>query len=250
MSEPDERVLLAMVLTREATAPDPLFFVDVAAAYGVPGLTHEPSDGEGPLQWSLPDGGRLFVMAIDAPHPDAAAMPRTVTSPDPEMIAAAGAHIIVTVMGNGLDTKAGDGLLARLTAAVCNTTPAIGAMLSHGVAFHRSDVFAGMVKELGAGEVPVWVSIDITLGPEPDGRVSALTHGMSRYGREDFYVLGTPDEARNIFDIARMMSTWMATSDKVLPTGDTVGRTPEERLTVQRVPSPMQDGHVVVKLEL
>ena len=44
---------------------------------------------------------------------------------------------------------------------------------------------------------------------------------------------------------------WMVQDpDKHLPTGDTVGRTAEERVTVQRVANPMGAGPEVIRLDL
>ncbi len=53
------------------------------------------------------------------------------------------------------------------------------------------------------------------------------------------------------FEFTWMMCRWLITDPgKQLPTGDTVGRSADEKITVQRVPSPTGEGPEVVRLDL
>ena len=73
---------------------------------------------------------------------------------------------------------------------------------------------------------------------------------MSRYGREDFFVT-CPIKGKGAMDYVMGLANWMLSQpDYQLPTGDTVGRTPREKVLVQRVPSPMGNGHTVIRLDL
>jgi len=47
--------------------------------------------------------------------------------------------------------------------------------------------------------------------------------------------------------LAKLMIT---DQDKVLPTGDTVGRTADEHILVQRVPSPIEGKPPVIRLDM
>jgi hypothetical protein len=42
----------------------------------------------------------------------------------------------------------------------------------------------------------------------------------------------------------------LADPDKHLPTGDTVGRTEDEKIVIQRVPDPTAKGPEVIRLDL
>ena len=60
--------------------------------------------------------------------------------------------------------------------------------------------------------------------------------------RDSFYVT-CPVRGKGALDFLYGLVRWMITDpDKQLPTGDTVGRTADEKVTVQRVPSPTGSG--------
>jgi hypothetical protein len=80
--------------------------------------------------------------------------------------------------------------------------------------------------------------------------MSFMTHGLTRYGREEFYITCSRT-GQGALDFVYMMVRWMITDpEKHLPTGDTLGRTAEERLVVQRVPHPGGGGDDVIRLDL
>ena len=179
-------------------------------------------------------------------------MPLGITSPPPEDIAAAPAHLVVGAVGLTGDDRDRDTVMAKLTAAVVDCTDAVAAMLGHGVILHRAGIFADAAK-LAAdehGPLPVELAVDITAAPESATRMSFLTHGMQRYGREELYVT-CPIEGTGALSFVYAIARWMLADPTVrLPTGDTVGRTAEEKLPVQRVPSPTGEGPKVIRLDL
>ena len=80
--------------------------------------------------------------------------------------------------------------------------------------------------------------------------MSFLSHNMPRYGREDFFVT-CPVSGKGALDFVYMMVRWLYTDlEKELPTGDTVGRSPTEKIQIQRVPNPTGNGDTVIKLDL
>jgi hypothetical protein len=186
------------------------------------------------------------------PHPDAAGMPLGITSPPAEDVAAAPAHLVVGAVGLTGDERDRDTVLAKLTAAVVDCTDAVAAMLGHGAIFHRAGIFADAAK-LAADEhepLPVELAVDITAAPESATHMSFLTHGMQRYGREELYIT-CPVEGTGALSLVYTIARWILGDPTVaLPTGDTVGRTAEERLLVQRVPSPTGGGPDVIRLDL
>ena len=239
---------LAFILVAHAQAPAPERVVAAAQRYG---LELAPAEG---LTFHTPDGASLAVTLVSVPHPDAPTMPVAVTSPPPEEVAAAKAHLIVAAFGLTGPPRERDTRMAILTAAVVDAvgTDAVAAMLGHGVAFHRARVFADGAR-LAADEgepLPAEVAIDVTAAQESAQRMSFLTHGLRRYGREEFYVT-CPIEGTGALSFLLGLTRWMLVDpDKQLPTGDTVGRTADERILVQRVPSPTGEGPEVIRLDL
>jgi len=80
--------------------------------------------------------------------------------------------------------------------------------------------------------------------------MSMLTHGLVRYGREEFFVTASQG-GKAAMDFIVGLARWMLMDpNKQLPTGDTVGRTPHEKVRVQRVPNPTGEGPEVIRLDL
>jgi hypothetical protein len=240
---------LAFVLVRTPKYPDAGAIVASAKKLGI--VLEPGAAGDEPLGFSIASGGELFVMLMPAPHPDAPHMPYGPTSPSIEEASGAPAHFVVTAMGIEGDERTRDLLMASLTACVIDHSDAIGAMLGHGVVFHQARLFSEMAA-LGAQEglLPPEIAIDVTAGDEGGGRMSFLSHNMPRYGREDFYVT-CPVQGQGALDFFFMMVRWLYTDlEKELPTGDTVGRTPSEKIRIQRVPNPTGNGETVIRLDL
>jgi hypothetical protein len=238
---------VAFVLLENAQDPDPAALVRAAAKFGY-SLVHEPGSA-GPSTFAIEGGGSLMIMLIAAPHPDADEMAPGLAAPSAEDLQRMRAHYIIALMGAPTGPREEDTMLAQLTAATVRASPAIAAMLGHGICFHRAAFFADMVEADPAG-LPLIVCVDITRAPEPGDRMSFLTHGMIRYGREEFFVTAS-QRGKGALDFLLGLMNWMiADKDKHLPTGDTVGRTADERVVVQRVPNPLGEGPEVIRLDL
>ena len=125
-------------------------------------------------------------------------------------------------------------------------------MLGHGRVVHRARLFAEYARHAADEGQPlgVEVAVDITAAQESPSRMSFLTHGLRRYGREEFFVT-CAIEGKGALAFVLSMTRWMlADPDKHLPTGDTVGRDADEKVPVQRVPNPTGDGTEVIRLDL
>ncbi len=192
----------------------------------------------------------LMIMPMNVPHPDVANMPRGPLSPNGDLTAAP-AHAIVTALGLRGTQRQIDTRMAALTAAVLAGCDAVGAMLGFGALFHNPDLFADLAT-LGAKEnsLPLEICVDITGARESETHMSFLTHNMPRYGREDFYITA-PIEGKGALDFLLGVMRWLlGDPDKQLPTGDTVGRSAEEKIRVERVPNPAGSGDKVIWLDL
>jgi hypothetical protein len=240
---------LAFVTIERAVMPEPDRVVASAEALG---LTMSCTDREAQSQTYEVDGATMIVSLMPAPHPDAPTMPVGPTSPTTEESTAARAHLMVVVMRPDeapalqVDTE-----VAALLSTVIDHVPAVGAMLAHGVVFHKARLYADMAK-LGHehGALPVEVAVDVTAARESAERMSFLTHGLARYGREELYV-SCPIQGKGALDFIYGLARWMLSDpDRQFPDGDTVGRTAEEKIRIARVPNPRGEGSPVIKLDL
>lgn len=242
---------LSMILLAHARYPDPARVVASAQKLGLSLTASSDGDAEdGPQGYMLGDAP-IFLMLVRAPHPDAAHMGFGPTAIEAADAVAAPAHLIVTVMAPEGAPKDDDLRLAALTAAVIENVEAVGAMLGHGVLFHKPALFAQLAA-LGAktGALPAELAVDITTAHESETHMSFLTHNLPRYGREDFYVT-CPITGQGALELLFGLVRWMLMDpNKHLPTGDTIGRTPSEKVTIQRVPSPLDNGDTVIRLDL
>ncbi len=119
-----------------------------------------------------------MVALMPVPHPDVPSMPVGATSPSVDEASAAPAHFIVTALGLEGIARERDKRMAALTATVIENTPAVGAMLGHGVMFHKAKLFAEVaaaaIEDAG---LPAELSVDVTAEREAEDRMSFLTHG-------------------------------------------------------------------------
>ena len=224
----------------------------VAAANGM-GVALSPiaskTAGE-PLGFALAQGGSLLVMPIPQPVPDASQMPRGPLSLDPAALDSARAHLIVTAIGLPEAPEAGDALFSRLMAATVRASDAVGAIGRKGLIVYEAEVYASQVESTGSGTLPIAVCIDMIVEAEPEERVSFMSHGLERYGREEFMVVANRT-GKGALELLSMMIDWSMRDPTLdLPTGDTVGRTAEEKLLVQRVPNPRGEGAPVIRLDM
>ena len=250
----DDGFDLAFVLLAEPVMPDPQRVIDAAATSGI-ALHFDPSvteDQDGEIHfYDGPEGRLLVVMMQSAPHPDAREMAYGISSPDPEAAAAAPAHLILTIVADGTDVRARDAKAAQLTAAVVRSTQVVGAMLGHGKVFHQPELFQEMDPGCSAGSLPAELCIDLSVGKESETELSILTHGMPRYGREEIAVFAPIADPNEAFDFAMTMVTWLLGDPSLsLPTGDTVGREPEEQVRVERGPSPIDPEQTILRLRM
>lgn len=243
---------LAFVLLGEATTPDADALAASIRALGFDAAQLAPmqSADDGLTQVDLGGDRTLMVMLMPAPHPDAPMMVGPMTPPAEEL-AAAPAHYVITALGLEGDVAEKDRTLAALTGAVVRSSPATAAMLGHGRLFYAADLFADLAAlAFEHTEIPVEIVVDITAAREPGDRVSFLSHGLDRYGREDFLITA-PIQGRGALDFLLGMVRWMiADPDKQLPTGDTVGRDENEHIEIQREPNPVDDARSVIRLDL
>ena len=259
MSEENEEgeIGLSFIILADMEMPNPKKVMAAAHSMGIElsPVAPEPGDadeqGEAML-FAFGDNSRLVVALMPIPHPDVGDMMQGPLSPDNlEELVAAPAHLLVSALSLDGTVDEQDIRMSAMTASVVEACNALAVLKMPGRIFHRPDLFVDTAREaITNGELPMLICIDISIARESDDRLSLLTHNMERYGREDFYVFAGEDASEAIDYVFNLTSWMLSDREYHLPTGDTLGRTAEEKILVQRVPNPTGEGDEVIKLEL
>lgn len=246
----DEGIQIAFVLANGNALPSPESVIEAAKKLGEAELSYTDSESKDILTFTH-KFGFFMISLMPIQHPDAAKMTVGLDSPSPEEIAATSAHFVLVLGAGPGKRREREVVLARLTAAVALANKAPAAMLGHGISFHQTASFIEAVYRAG-DHLPIPGSVDFTMAMEADGRVSLLTHGMPRYGREDLYVTAkrTNDDLNDAYKFARTIATWMLSDDRAFPDGDTVGRNETEKIKIRRVENPTNPDVQVIRLDL
>lgn len=193
-----------------------------------------------------------IVGFIPSPLPDRQTIQHGPTSPRIELTTATRSHAVVTVMSQTLSAEVLNiRLLALLAAVIDAGADPIGAITHNATVVHQAALVSDFAKlAMREGVMPAEMAVDVTVAREPEDRMSFLTHGLHHYGREEFFITCSP-RGKGALEFLFMMVGWMlAEPDKVLPTGDTVGRTAEEKIRIQRVENPARPDQQAIRLNL
>ncbi len=249
--EDQSAILTGFILANGSVLPRAEAIVEAAADLGEPKLTPLPSGEDGILAFQHP-AGEFLVTLVTVRFPDLDKMPSSPFSPTVEEMNATSAHFMTALTPGHGDLRQRDLTIARLSGAVALANKAVAVMLGHGVTFNKTARFVASLVEAGADGVPIPGGVDITVANEPNGRASLLTHGMTRYGREDLYVTGeaTEPSMKDAYEFTVSIASWLLGTDEKVPDGDTVGRSAEERVKAKRVANPTGAGAPVLRLDL
>lgn len=248
-----ENKSLAVILTRDTQPADAVTQAVALHDQGFEAGAKTLEDGS--TAFDLGSGAEMVAVHIPTPHPEALAMRRDVDSPLPEELVAASAHILVAALH--LDRLVGDHpedidlAMLRVTTAVTKTTDAVAVMLGHGVYFHRPEVFLGLtVINAEWNRLPPPIVVSVTAGHDEDGRLTLLSHGLSRYGRLDLLVGCTRDADASRGFIDSMIEWLLSDRTRQLRPGDAVPSASGAPVQVQERPNPLGDGSTVAYIEL
>jgi hypothetical protein len=243
----EQAPLLSFVLLREAVLPDADELCAVARSVGLPLGDEAPEVKDETLVIALEGEGSLLISLMNAPHPDAAEMPPGLTSPPPEEIEEQVAHYIVVLVGVEGEPLELDLLACRALSSVVRSSPAIAAMFGRGAVFHAAELFEAVDDEISIEQPPIELLIDMTVADEGNGRLSILTHGMPRYGRENLLVHAPHAQGQDAAELGFQLISWLLLDpSKEFPTGDTVGRTAREKHRIDRGPNPIDADETVM----
>jgi hypothetical protein len=256
------RVNLAMVLLTQPALPSAEAILHAFPTFAGPNERLKVSQREGEaqtatvLEFELTPGGISFVALITVPVPsheaDEGARFSISSLTTDWTLPPHQAHLVVTLQQpDTAKASALDELSAftSLLAAVASVAPAIGIYWGSAGATHDSAFFIESARARDiALRVALWTGL--SLARESDGRFSLLSLGMKQLHLPDLLLVGPPDQADGMLLTFFDLLLYLATRGTPIPEGDTVGRTPEERLTVHYIPSPVDPAVQVWRVEL
>lgn len=257
-AEPNTKV--AMVLLSQAKLPAGAEVVRAFATYAAKGesvrvvpASKKPAHADAILQLDLGKERTAFVALMPAPIPKGEAeeyVRYSISSYGKGWkLPAHKAHLVVALTGrNNPGTVEALSTFTALLAAVVQTSPAVGIYWGQASATHEPKFFLTMAKDSLQARLMIWNGVSAE--KEKDGRVSLLSHGMDQLGLPDLLLVSpktkAPDALMTLFEFLSVI----AYEGKPIPEGDTVGRSAEERLQVHYVPSPIDAGKKVWRVEL
>jgi hypothetical protein len=213
------------------------------------------SSKDGIATLSFPDGLSTHVMMAPTPIPtgeaeDAAKYSLAAFSPKFGPLPPHTAHIIVTSSGAPEAAPVLDTLMrhTRIVAAC-------------GVAYQATAVYEGnarathplpfYVDVASSSDLPLMIWTGVSVAKEPNGRTSLLTLGMQNMLEvPDMLVSARPNGANEALLFALDMLAYVVRRGAPLPDGDTVGRSADEKIRVEYVPSPIDATRKVVRLDM
>lgn len=239
------------IVTNSMNPPDSLQIAHFGEGLGLQLVPHV-TDDDSTLAFSLEGGESLYIKFVPTPIPGLEDYPTGPTAAEPAELIAAPCHIVVSIVDCPLDAAMTRIILSAASSAVMQATKAVGILLQDGAVFHRGDVFKAMAATAAAdGIAPGLLVAEITAAPESEQRVSFLTHGLTLSGRDEEIFLTCPQAGNGGLQfMLQLVSAFLANPALSYPTGDTIGRTPEEKVLVQRQVNPSGEGPPVMRLDL
>jgi len=252
---------LAFVLLKNSELPSGDTIVKNFANFRAEGetitrLVTKPSkdDAGQLLEFDLGPCGTAFVTLLPVPVPkgeadDAARYSISAVGTNWKLPPHA-AHLLVTLSGSGAATTVARlSCFTSLLAAVSKSSTAVGIYWGNAGATHDPAFFASVAKNFDlTSRLMLWSGISIAR--EADGRLSLLSLGMKQFDLPDLMLIA-PKSMKGQAALATFFDllAYEAERGKPIPAGETVGRTADERIPVEYVPSPLDNNKQVWRVE-
>ncbi|PIE23446.1 MAG: hypothetical protein CSA62_07460 [Planctomycetota bacterium] len=238
-------------LLRENTLPSPERLGAAMVELGFE-LGEEPIEvKEDSLLLPLAHGAALRLTLTPAQQSKLADLPPGLTSPPEEEIAKCKAQLLTVLQGIEGSPLTQDLLMCRATAAVLRVSPAIGAMFGRSRSIHDAKLWEGIDADMNEEDPPIELMVDLSIADEGQGRLSILTHGMPRYGRENFHIFAPQTKGQDAAELCfHLVYELLSQPDLEYPSGTRLGRRAREKHRLDRGPSPINPKETVMILRM
>lgn len=225
------------------------FFADMKGEWGIEIADDHPEDSD--VVYVDAEGFRIIIGLMPAPIPNGEAehfaKANYMWKGAEKVVARHGAHLLVTVMGDG-DMLDKARLYVKVTAALLGQDTAL-ALYSEG-AVYQPEMFrecADMMKDSSMHGVLPMLNL-VWFGIYGDGKVAGVyTYGMRRFGKEEIEVY-VPADAADLNAIRNFLvsiAAYVICDDVVLRDGETIGFSAEEKLPIKVSPGLAVKGNTV-----
>jgi hypothetical protein len=164
------------------------------------------------------------------------------------------AHVVVSVGRKG-NERADQLTLARLVAAVMETSNAIGVIWDSADAVWPAGLFVSEVD--GAmGKLPTMMVVSVKLGrdtqfPRPDGEpaVLGMTYGLRAFGLKEVEFRGFDGSAAELAKTLMGVADYLMTKGDVIKDNDTIGVDLNRQFVFNILPSTLEAGKRVYRMK-
>lgn len=181
------------------------------------------------------NGAMISVAFFEAPVPNGEAEANAASNfMWPGAVDAAKAHkaqLIVAIMGRELGAKEAGIVLAKVVATCCKNENVLGVYANETV--YAPDFYANCSQMIKDDMFPVLNLVWFGLYGSEDG-VSAYTCGLADYGKDEIEILNSKENPNDIRAILVDIALYVIENDVVLSDGETIGFTPEQKLSITK----------------
>ena len=254
----EKKMRFAFVLLSEPRLPKGEDVVQSFSAFATKGqaiqlaASNAQPKAEAALEFELKPNGKAFVMLLPVAVPngeaDQAARFSLSSMGTGWKLPTHKAHLIVTCDCPGTAVESLS-LLTSVLSAVVKASSAVGIYWGTASATHDPKFFMETAKEQDVGfRIMLWTGVSV--GREPDGRISLLSLGMNQLDLPDLLLIAPKGAGNTALEPFFTFLSYVANRGEPLPEGDTIGRSATEKLPVQYVPSPLDQKTKVWRVEI
>src|SRR5262245_43782230 len=206
------------------------------------------------LEFEVSSGETVFVALMSVPVPKGEAEDAVRFSVSAMgtgwKLPAHKAHLIVSMQSADSSSLTESlSCFTSLLAAVAKASSSVGVYWGNAGATHDPKFFISTAREQGiVPRIMIWTGVSVER--EPDGRLSLLSLGMEQLKLPDLLLVAPKSTGNDALSTFFDFLGYVAERGKPIPEGDTVGRSPDERLPVKYVPSPIDASKKVWHVEL
>lgn len=162
-----------------------------------------------------------------------------------EATAAHKAHVIVAVLGTGLDMLDASLLLTDVVASLMDTN----AIASHwGTSLQSREAFLRQSARISRDRPPVWLWVNFRVSQEAGKGMSLSTDGMEAFGLREIEAKDVSRPGSEVFTLLAGLAQYLISKGPVIQDGDTVGDSAALNIRVRQGPSYWRDGLTVYRV--
>ena len=208
----------------------------------------------GAIGIDLAGHGSVMSMVMPAPIPDpdlTAGVERAWLWPDAEAeLAGHTAHLAVTTFAGPDDPVDRAKLLTYCVAAVLHACPqALGVYWGDAETVILGKLFVDMATKLLPDELPVYLWVNLMVGPGPKGVTGGATRGLAGLGHKEFETDSCPLPPGELRERLHDFTQYVLANGPVVRDGDTIGADERAEIRAKYAPSRFGAEGQVIRLD-